>query len=115
MSLSAQHWRAGVTKPRGSRLPPPVYDAYEWQWRGACVDADPHLFFHSEGERGPARLRRDTAAQAVCARCPVVEACRQHGLAVREPYGVWGGLTEGDRERAYRRSKDPAAEVASAG
>ena len=27
--------------------------------------------------------------------------CAQHALAVKEPYGVWGGLTEDDREAIY--------------
>jgi len=32
----------------------------------------------------------------------VIEQCREHSLAVREPYGVWGGLSE--EERADRLS-----------
>ncbi|MEI6295832.1 MAG: WhiB family transcriptional regulator, partial [Actinomycetes bacterium] len=24
-------------------------------------------------------------------------ACRKHALAVQEPYGIWGGLSEDDR------------------
>jgi WhiB family transcriptional regulator, redox-sensing transcriptional regulator len=84
-----------------SRLPVPVADVWEWQLDGACRDADPQLFFHPEGERGPARRKRDQAAVAVCAGCPVIDMCRQHGLTVREPYGVWGGLTEDDREEIY--------------
>ena len=31
----------------------------------------------------------------------VLQACRTHALAVREPYGVWGGLTEDERESHY--------------
>jgi len=27
--------------------------------------------------------------------------CAQHALAVKEPYGVWGGLTEDEREDIY--------------
>jgi WhiB family transcriptional regulator, redox-sensing transcriptional regulator len=99
-------------------LPPPVYDLYEWQRRGACTKADPHLFFHPEGERGPARRQRDAAALMVCASCPVVQNCRDHGLSVREPYGVWGGLAEADRERIYQRSKrsrEAAAAMTSTG
>ena len=84
-----------------SRLPLPIADAWEWQVEGSCREADPQLFFHPEGERGPARRRRDAAAIAICAGCPVLEQCRQHGLTVREPYGVWGGLTEDDREAIY--------------
>jgi WhiB family redox-sensing transcriptional regulator len=37
----------------------------------------------------------------VCGSCPVLDQCREHALAVREPYGVWGGLTEDDREAIY--------------
>ena len=57
-----------------SRLPGPVADLWEWQLLGACRDADPTLFFHPEGERGPARRNRDAAAKAICATCPVMDA-----------------------------------------
>ncbi|MFQ6199948.1 WhiB family transcriptional regulator, partial [Streptomyces sp. NPDC000405] len=33
----------------------------------------------------------DTSAKEVCMRCPVRAECAAHALAVREPYGVWGG------------------------
>ncbi len=81
-----------------SRLPGPVADIWEWQMAAACRDADPSLFFHPEGERGPRKAARDNAARAVCATCPVLEQCRSHALKVREPYGVWGGLTEEERD-----------------
>ncbi|OJX97795.1 WhiB family redox-sensing transcriptional regulator [Salana multivorans] len=80
-----------------SRLPGPVMDLWEWQFDGACRTAEPSIFFHPEGERGGARRRRGEAAKAVCATCPVIVQCREHALAVREPYGVWGGLTEEER------------------
>ncbi|HYO86506.1 MAG TPA: WhiB family transcriptional regulator [Dermatophilaceae bacterium] len=81
-----------------SRLPGPVAQRWEWQLSGACRALSPELFFHPEGERGAARRRRDAAAKAVCASCPVMVECRAHALAVREPYGVWGATTEADRE-----------------
>jgi WhiB family redox-sensing transcriptional regulator len=84
------------------RLPVTVADVWDWQFDASCRTADPRLFFHPEAERGPAKQRRDAAALAVCARCPVIDACRRHALTVREPYGVWGGLTEEDREEIYR-------------
>jgi WhiB family redox-sensing transcriptional regulator len=28
----------------------------------------------------------------------VIAECAAHALNVREPYGVWGGMTEEDRE-----------------
>lgn len=82
-----------------SRLPGPALDHWEWQLEGACGQQDTELFFHPEGERGPSRSGRDAAAKAVCAACPVLAQCRAHALAAREPYGVWGGLSESDREQ----------------
>ncbi|GAB6901297.1 WhiB family transcriptional regulator [Kineosporia succinea] len=89
-----------------SRLPGPVADLWEWQLEGACRTADPRVFFHPEGERGPARRQRDVAAKSVCARCPVLDQCREHALQVREPYGVWGGMTEDERESTYCGERD---------
>ena len=92
-----------------TRLPGPVMDLWEWQYQGLCRDADPEIFFHPEGERGPAREARERAAKAVCASCPVIAQCAAHALAVREPYGVWGGMSEDEREAVYqRRSLAPA-------
>lgn len=88
-----------------SRLPGPNADLWDWQLSGACREADPTLFFHPEGERGPSRRRREAAAKQVCAGCPVVAACAAHALGVREPYGVWGGLGEDERENSYSASR----------
>ncbi len=82
-----------------SRLPGPIADVWEWQLQGACRQADPDLFFHPEGERGPRKDGRERAAKAVCSSCPVLRQCRAHSLSVREPYGVWGGLSEDEREQ----------------
>lgn len=81
-----------------SRLPGPVADLWEWQMQGSCRTTDPDVFFHPEGERGPSRRNRDEAAKAVCRTCPVLRQCREHALRVREPYGVWGGMSEHERE-----------------
>jgi WhiB family redox-sensing transcriptional regulator len=104
-----------VTVAQLSRLPKPLFASYEWQWHAACAQANPHMFFHPEDERGPARQRRDRDAVAVCAVCPVRDACRAHGLSVREPYGVWGGLTESDREQIYQQEGRTSFRAISAG
>lgn len=80
-----------------ARLPMPIHDEYEWQYEGACRQADPDTFFSPERERGPRRYAREAAAKAVCATCPVVAKCLEHALTVKEPYGVWGGLTVDER------------------
>lgn len=86
-----------------SRLPIPVMEEWEWQYQGACRDLNPEMFFHPDGERGPRRRNRENAAKAVCASCPVIAACRAHALAVQEPYGIWGGLSEDDRAAILER------------
>lgn len=35
--------------------------------------------------------------------CPVRDACAQYALEQRETFGIWGGLTERDRRRIFRR------------
>ncbi|MFY9232641.1 MAG: WhiB family transcriptional regulator [Candidatus Nanopelagicales bacterium] len=82
-----------------------VPDDAQWFWQdhGSCREADPLLFFHPQNERGSSRIRRDRAAKLVCAACPVRMECADYAVRAREPYGVWGGLSEEDRERIYAR------------
>lgn len=80
-----------------TRLPGPLMEKWDWQYEGACRELDTEMFFHPEGERGSSRRRRAATAKAVCATCPVMEQCRTHALASREPYGIWGGMTEEER------------------
>lgn len=72
----------------------------EWQERGACRNADDTLFFHPEGESGAAKQQRISAAKEVCAGCSVLAQCRDYALAVGEPFGIWGGMSEDEREAA---------------
>ena len=71
-----------------------------WSWRtqAACRTADSALFFSAEGEGHRERHRRERRAKRICASCPVRVPCRTYAVAYREPYGIWGGLSE--RERA---------------
>jgi len=96
-----------------SRLPRPIADEWEWQQKGACRDLPSEMFFHPDGERGPRRRNRENSAKAICATCPVLIACRTHALAVQEPYGIWGGLSEDDRLTIIERVSNPAASHAS--
>ena len=87
------------------RLPGPNADVWDWQLEGSCRGMDSAFFFHPDGERGPARARREARAKAVCQACPVLELCRQHALAVQEPYGIWGGLSESERDSMIKARK----------
>jgi WhiB family transcriptional regulator, redox-sensing transcriptional regulator len=85
---------------------------WEWQLEAACRgDSEP--FFHPYGEREPSRSRREAAAKAICAGCPVLAACRAHALAAREPYGVWGGLSEEERDALLRGAAGPAERLSA--
>ncbi len=91
------------------RLPTPVAEVWDWQLHGSCRGESTSLFFHPDGERGPARARRQAAAKAVCGKCPVIDACLKHALSVREPYGVWGGMSEDEREAVYLSRREALA------
>lgn len=84
--------------PDARRSVPSHGEAWDWQLRAACRRMDSQFFFHPDGERGPAREQREACAKAVCRSCPVVRECRAHALAVRAPYGIWGGLSRLDRD-----------------
>jgi WhiB family redox-sensing transcriptional regulator len=78
----------------------------DWMADAACRDADPELFFHPEGERGPARRARADAAKTVCAGCAVTGACRTYAAGAGETWGVWGGQSEDDRDLAKQAARD---------
>ena len=48
-------------------------------------------------ERKREKLAREARAKEICAACPVVGECRDYALSIREPHGVWGGLSEQER------------------
>lgn len=89
------------------RLPGAVAETWDWQLRAACRSMETAVFFMPDGSRGPQRTRREQLAKSVCQHCPVLAQCLDHALRVREPFGVWGGLTAREREelRDKRRSR----------
>jgi len=88
-----------------SGAPVPVA-ASDWRHRAACAGYDPELFF-PVGESGPAEVQADQA-KAVCRRCPVVEQCLAWAFGTGQDAGVWGGMTEQERQRMKRRSRERA-------
>ncbi|MBF9069121.1 WhiB family transcriptional regulator [Streptacidiphilus fuscans] len=94
-------------------LPGPMEQAWVWQEEAACASYDTQLFFHPAGERGRDFEDRERAAKGVCATCPVLVNCRAYALAAREPYGVWGGLSEDERATVLRRRRRSPARIAA--
>jgi len=67
----------------------------DWRSRGACLDADPELFFPLSSS-GPA-ARQITRAKLVCGGCRVRAECLDFALATNQMHGVWGGTSEDER------------------
>jgi WhiB family redox-sensing transcriptional regulator len=72
-----------------------------WWARAACASADPELFFPISYS-GPA-LRQVARAKAICARCPIRQECLRYAVDAGSIQGVWGGMTEGERQRLAGR------------
>jgi WhiB family redox-sensing transcriptional regulator len=72
-----------------------------WRQRAACKGVDPDIFY-------PASDEEAEEAKAICAQCPVREACLEYALANRERDGVWGGATERERRRMIRQRRKTA-------
>jgi WhiB family transcriptional regulator, redox-sensing transcriptional regulator len=94
---------------------------WHWQEAAACSGRDLSMFFHPTNERGSTRMLRDRSAKRVCAGCSVRMECADYAIRAREPFGVWGGLTEEEREVIYRRldsrhyPRERGAGIAAAG
>lgn len=76
-----------------------------WQPIALCRGNHSHLFFPpSSAERKDERERRESRAKSICTVCPVRLQCLEYAMAIREPYGIWGGLTEAERRTILARS-----------
>ncbi len=85
--------------------------AANWRSAGACVSADPDLFFPiSSAGLGE---RQIAEAKMICAGCQVRQECLDFALAHDQVYGIWGGTTPEDRQRERRRKRRAAAAAAA--
>lgn len=69
--------------------------------------ADPDVMFPVPGGKWKTK-----DAKAVCRRCPLDKliACREWALETKQEFGVWGGMSQGDRKKELKRRGDvPAA------
>lgn len=68
-----------------------------------CMSA-PDLFFVEQDQ--PMTHANNNLAKKLCAQCPVINICRNYAIEADEAFGVWGGMTAGERRRAKRIHKD---------
>lgn len=93
------------TRPTGGNHPLPG----EWERQGKCKEVGPHVMYPSADTGDQSRAR------AVCADCPVREACLLHAIGVNEQHGTWGGLGEEPRKRLRRYLRGhPGADLMTA-
>lgn len=76
---------------------------------GACRSADPELFFAADAERVADWHRREAAAKALCAGCPVRRRCLEYALDSGQEFGIWGGCDEAERRAILRRQAERQA------
>jgi WhiB family redox-sensing transcriptional regulator len=77
--------------------------AATWRKQAACRGLDVEAFYPVTEDEADA-----AEAKAVCAECPVRQACLEHALAHREREGIWGGTTERERRRIVRQRRKSA-------
>ncbi|MFE7868813.1 WhiB family transcriptional regulator [Micromonospora humida] len=73
-----------------------------WHAQANCRGTDTDEFYPDKG--GTTRT-----AKRICARCTVQAECRQDAIDRREPFGVWGGLSERERRQVRRQASTGAA------
>lgn len=82
-------------------------DTRAWAEEGACKPRhghDPSWWFpQADWSHLHPYVKK---AKSVCQECPVRKECLSYGME-HEPYGIWGGLTEQERERQRRSSGLP--------
>jgi WhiB family redox-sensing transcriptional regulator len=64
-----------------------------WMSQARCARPDvSHISFYEDR-----RPEGAEPAKAICSRCVVREECLDYALTGNERYGIWGGMTPGER------------------
>jgi hypothetical protein len=77
--------------------------AETWRDDALCRQIDSAIFFPPKGES-------TKQAKRICGLCEVRAECLAEALSRRpkDDYGIWGGLSEGERKRLRRQGQRPA-------
>lgn len=74
----------------------------QWMNDAACAGYETDLWFPDSYKSQRTRVKE---ALKICHTCPVRSQCLEFALDNEEEFGIWGGLTEGQRYELLRRSK----------
>lgn len=67
----------------------------QWQSDARCSQADAHAFYPEQGASA-------VEAKMICRACTVRDQCLDYAMAHNERHGVWGGMTDPERQRLKR-------------
>ena len=99
-ALTVAHQAGTITRVIEESM---VAEGIEWRERASCLSYPAILFFGMDDVETPAERRaREDQAKLVCSTCGVRDECLEYALTMREPYGIWGGLTEIERKARLR-------------
>lgn len=76
-----------------------LINAAPWTERAECREVHPDAFFPAT----EAPSSKTLLAKKTCGGCPVRAECRDAGMD--EKYGIWGGLTEQERDSLRRAGR----------
>ena len=74
--------------------------AMDWRKTGACLAADPDLFFPVGADTASAP--EASRALSLCGHCPVKRQCLDFAIQTGETNGIWGGTTPEERIHVLR-------------
>ena len=77
-------------------LAAPITEERPWAAFATCRDRDPDVFF-------PLTAHGELEAIRICRGCPVQIDCLEFALETNIRFGVWGGLTEKQRQTLRRQ------------
>jgi len=85
----------------------PAYMDVDWD-RAACKDL-PTNFFYKIEDRGVSKVMDIDVFRFTCAPCPIWRQCLGYATN-QEQYGVWGGMTNEERQSLLSNGRSPVRE-----
>lgn len=72
-----------------------------------CSEPQNYVIFELAGSMNGDRSRAVTLAKQACQRCPYLFDCREWALEHGEPWGIWGGMSAKQRQKARKEQQRP--------
>ena len=76
-----------------------IYDP-NWRDRAECRGYGPEVFYPKDEDR---QMNIIKIAKSMCANCVVRQDCLEYAFSHREKIGIWGGMTEKEREALNKK------------